>query len=45
MKRYVTPEIDMQAISTADIVTLSITGFKGLYTQNDSVFEDNGMNI
>ena len=46
MKKYVTPEVIASTVSTADIITLSITPFLGLYTKNDDpIFEDNGMNI
>ena len=49
MKIYVTPEMDIQTVAIADIITLSLLGFKGLGGDN-VIFDadkdnNNGMDI
>ena len=47
MKKYVTPEMDIIVMTTADVITLSLTRFDGLYRSEsgNSSYEDNGMDI
>lgn len=48
MKKYVAPEMNVLVVTSADVITLSITRFEGLGTiggSGDPLFENNGMDI
>ena len=50
MKIYVTPEMDIQTVAIADIITLSLLGFKGLGGGENGIFDadkdnNSGMDI
>jgi len=43
MKNYVTPEIEIQTVTIADIITLSLLGFIGL-GNNDGYYDSENDN-